>query len=445
MILLEFAGINRSFYLFASDPLHIELYADSKKVAGTKISLPGVDMRFSTKEAEKFNLGISLSSKMIFPKLPVTVKAGNLSPGGMLSYLKNPEIGTGTSPFSSGTFTPCLMTASLAGYSVFSKEMALFMQIESKGNSFFNNTLNCLFSNEFASPVLSLQSRAQFLDKRLKFYLSFIGGEFYYEDNYKSSWFLDNVYYDCGSHFCMMNQFSTEYKSKVSKFMILYSIACGLYESPFSTFLTNYRSDVKIQSRHTDIYASAFYNPKEGLITSSDKVLSSSAQFKLGFDIKYLAGRRLKEPFILKNGINGICKINLLNEEYLLFVNAGCQISSSLTAVSFTASGKLNIEGFEELSFNLKNNLYFNKVNLAFSLQSSYDIMSLYIEENQSKYKAGINFSTNGRGKLSGGGAFSFALKNGEVDSKKILANISYNRRIFFTSVILKAGIDLSL
>lgn len=434
----------------AQESFHMFFYADSKKTAGIKINIPALELRFSERESEFYNFGLGLYSKKLVPAMPVTVKAGNLSTGGMLSYLKNPELSFGTSPFTMNTFSPCVITASLPGYSSFSKPQSVFVQAEAKFSSAVNLIVNSVITPDAPEPVFSAQVSTALFRKKLKFYLSFTGGEFFYDEKESSSWFFDNVYYAGGRHFCSINQLCAEYKNNNSQFEFFADLAVGIYETPFSLYFTNYRAELKIHTRHTELYTGAFYNPKDELITSNDKSLPSSVQFKQALVIKTLAGRKRGSPFVIKGGANALCKIKLLTAQYSAAANLGMQISSARTSVSFTGSAKIENDVLDSVSLQFKNFWYFNKINLGGTVSASLL---------DSKYKLVISTSTTGKamgsgkqsdylkGKttISGNTGFSFSIKDGIFLPSKLTGTISLNQKMRLFTLTLKASADIPL
>ena len=470
--------------LSAEEPFHADFYADSKKTFGTKLRLPVAEVRFSTRELENYNWGLSFSSKKIWSPAPVTIKGGNLSAGGMLSHLNNPSLSAGTSPFSTGILTPSVMTASLPGYSSFSKPQSVFFQLEAASPTAspakptsaptkITSIINCYYIPDSPSPVFSSQISLALFQKKLRLYLSSTGGVFDYSDNANSSWFMNEIFYNKGTHLCAINQFCAEYKAaaqgpsaqstsaQVPSFFT--GLTAAVYETPFCDFPMNLRLDLKLKTNRSEIFASAFYNPKDGLITSSQKSLPSCAQFKAGFTVKRLAGRRISTPLLIKAGANALCEVNLFSSQTQSStqgmtqgmtqstLNAGVQFSSPLTALSFSSSYKMQDIDFSGISFQLKNIWYLKQADTGLTLNVSFSPDKSTSQNKSdcitSKYKIALSLNRSGKLNLYGNTAFSFSYKQSELSSAILSAALT-SRLVFahltFTGKFL-ADIDLYL
>lgn len=365
------------FQLFSAEPFHTELYTSVEKdeqLLGTKINLPFAEFRTagSAFSAEKVNFGLSLSSKKLLPSPPflpchITVKTGNLSGGGALTKMGNPALSASTSPFSTGISTPSPLTASLPSYSSFSKPESTFVQLET--SRYTKILANLWLTPDAPSPVLSTQLSDSFAANRLTLNLSAVAGRFYYDasSSPSSSWFSNQAYYSAGTHLCSLFQLAASYKKTFSA-----TFAAGLYESPFGTLPVNLRTDLNLKNKKFELFTSAFYNPQQDLITSSQKKLDSCIQIKSGFITKGI-GQFFSIPLIIKTGFNTFSSINLLGYEHPLLTNAGIQLSSETATLSFTSSLKLTVPSpppalapskpeFESLTFQLKNSWNLKKI-----------------------------------------------------------------------------------
>ncbi len=367
------------FQLFSAEPFHTELYTSVEKdeqLLGTKINLPFAEFRTagSSFSAEKVNFGLSLSSKKLLPSPPflpchITVKTGNLSGGGALTKMGNPTLSASTSPFSTGISAPTPLTASLPSYSSFSKPESTFVQLET--SRYTKILANLWLTPDAPSPVLSTQLSDSFAANRLTLNLSAVAGRFYYDAASSSSWFSHQAYYRSGTHFCSLLQLSAQY-NRASTSTLSATFAAGLYESPFGTLPANLRADLNLKNKKLELFTSAFYNPQQDLITSSQKKIDSCIQIKSGFITKGI-GHFFSIPLIIKTGFNTFSSINLLGYEHPLLTNAGIQLSSETATLSFTSSLKLTVPSpppalapskpkFESLTFQLKNSWNLKKI-----------------------------------------------------------------------------------
>ena len=135
---------------------HFEVYGDSQKTGGVRISTPISEIRASS-EPGNYNFGFLITSAKFIKKLPFEVKVGNLSAGGSLSRLNSPELSNGTSPFSNGIISVSGLTANLPGYTSFSKTESTFLQL--KVNQLtkhpFSLCVNLWLAPENPGPVFS--------------------------------------------------------------------------------------------------------------------------------------------------------------------------------------------------------------------------------------------------------------------------------------------------
>ena len=434
-----------------AEAFHADLYGDSKKVFGAKVKTPISEVRFSTKEAESFNWGVAFSTKKVLRTFPAfTIKGGNLSAGGLLSHLNNPSLSGGSSPFSSSVMQPGLMTCSLPGWSTFSKGESLFMEIEgtaahTKADSAHTRAaLSCWLEAKSPSPIFSSLLSTSLAEKKLLLQWACCGGIFSYNANDSSSWFSKEIAYADGAHLCAISQLALQYEAGGRGPLLFTGVSGAVYETPFRDFPMNFRIDFKLKGKKTEIFTSAFYNPKEGLITSSQKSLPSCMQFKAGFTRRQLAGIRLSSPLLLKYGVNALYQHNFYSDSEAL-VNSGIQISSSLTSLSFSSSVKFTPENLTSLSFQIKNLWYLKLINPGLSFNASFSPDKAGAIN--SKYKASLTISRNGKVNLNGNTAFSFSYKEARLSSAKL--NGSLTARLNFPTISftgkISADIDLYL
>ena len=435
-------GIFPSFS--AEYPYRTDFYADSDKTFGSRIKTPFIETRFSVREEEDRNFGITFSTRKLFPDLALTIKTGNLSAGGSLSRLNNPTLSNGTSPFSSSISEPDFCTASLPGYTSFSKVPSLYFLAELP--PLFKKTIttevSCFSTPDSASPVTSILTSAILFKRSLKIRFSSTAGIFPYNDNTSSSWFLNEAYYQQGTHFCAINEFSIEAGRKTKLFT---GFTAAYYESPFGTLPLNLRLDIKFSSTHMDIYTSGFYNPDDGIITSSQKSIPSCLQFKGGFLIKSLMGKASGNSVLVKTGINVFSTIKLMQLEHPLRINAGLQMSSARSSFSLSSSVNFTLTATEKkltpgktdftgISLQAKDTWYFKFVDIGAAVSAGYTP-----QENDtisSKYKFTLNASSNTPQKISGTASLSLTSNKDFEFQKKVSAALSvrlYYKFVYFT------------
>lgn len=439
----------------AAESFKIELYGDSQKTGGLRLSVPLIDLRTAI-QPDKYNFGIQISTAKFIKKLPVEVKFGNLSASGSLSRLNSPELSSSTSPFSNGIISTTGLTASLPGYTVFSKSASTFLQIKTNQLTThpFTMYLNLWFSPENPDPVFSAMIYDKFFDNRLIISSSFTTGRFMYEANDSSSWFLDNPYYMADAHSCSLIQFSAEIKNKTRKNSIYTGFMTAIYESPFGPLTAAYRLDLKLSIKHTDFYASAFLNQYEDILTSSAKLLSPSVQLKCGFLTKKPVPAKNQKLYFIKTGANIYSRINLTKPEHPLRLNAGFQLTSDITTLSLSVSGNAKLLAasaelppedisFTSISMQFKNSWYLKTFTpgITLSAEKRFDDSS-DSDSGKMKYKAQLNLTNNSRHKISGNCAFSFSSKDKEITDKKFSAGLTCRMNIKAVTIIGKLTIS---
>ena len=410
----------------AADFFHFDFYADysaAQQTGSIRLTTPFAELR-SANRPEKFNLGFLFSSVSLYKKLPVEIKAGNLSASGSLSRLNSPELSNGTSPFYNGIISVSGLSASLPSYSTFSKPAGVFFQI--KMNQLVKHP--CLLA-------------------------SWICGQFLYEDNYGTSFFLDSPGYTAGSHFCSLAQLSAEYKTKNKKNTFYTGFTSALYESPFGPYSAAWRLDLKASINHTEIFASAFLNQYEALLTSSEKKLSPSSQFKAGFLTKMPLLTKRKNLIFLKLGINAYSKINLTQTEHPLRLNIGAQLTSDITTISLTISGTANLicpsvdqapQSLQPAVFSaqIKNTWYLKYITPALAISAEKKFSTKADSTDTMKYKFLLNLSNNNKHKLSGSCAFSFTSADRIISDKKLSAALNCKMNFKMLTVTGKIALE---
>lgn len=447
------------FTCMAADFFHFDFYADysaAQQTGSIRLTTPFAELR-SANRPEKFNLGFLFSSASLYKKLPVEIKAGNLSASGSLSRLNSPELSNGTSPFSNGIISVSGISASLPSYSTFSKPAGVFFQI--KMNQLVKHpcllSVNLLTSPEFSSPIFSTLISDKYLSNRLTLSASWTCGQFLYEDNYSTSFFLESPAYGEGSHLCSLAQFSAEYKTKKRMQTFYAGFTSAIYESPFGPYTAAWRLDLKASIKYTEVFASAFLNQYEELLTSSEKKLSPSTQFKAGFVSKMPLLTKHQNLIFLKFGINAFSKINLTQTEHPLRLNIGAQLTSDITSLSLTLSGTATLlspaadqlpQSLEAAAFSaqLKNTWYFKYITPSLTLSAEKKFSTRSDSPDTMKYKFLLNLSNNNKHKLSGSCAFSFTSADRIISDKKLSAALNCKMNFKMLTVTGKISLETS-
>ncbi len=463
---------------FAEEAVNVELYsdfgqlsdiADSKPpqmTGGIKIKTPILDVKTANCPG-KYNFGLMLKSPPLMKSFPFELLYGNLSAGGPLSKLNSPELSRGSSPFNNSIISATALTASLPGYTSFSKEESSFCQLKLKPpvKNPLLFTFGLWLSPENQSPLYSFFISQSLFNRSFSMAASFTTGRFFYEENSSSSWTLPSPYYPEGSHLCSLAQLSADYKSKSGKLKLAAGFMAGIYESPYGPFTAIYRAELKAAIKNTEILTAAFLNPYEDTLTSSGKKLDPLCQLKAGIVSKkpfLWAGSRL---IFIKLGLNTSSDFYLTKQEHPFKVNSGIQLSSELYSLSFCISSSNNMYckspdsppqtiKKDSLLFQIKTSCYFKSLipSLSFSLEKKFE------SENEKriteagetlkgpvKYKLQLNISNTAPFKLSGNAGLSFTAKESSIIEKKISTELTCTFKLKHLSIIGKASASFSL
>ena len=422
----------------AADPCHFELYADNQKTYGGRVSTPLTEIRAAERPG-KSNLGILLSTAKLTKAFPVEIKLGNISTSGSLSRLNSPELSNGSSPFSSSIISVTGLSATLPGYTSFSKPESAFLQLKAApfAKKPFSISINSWMSSENSSPIVSALVSEKFFNKQLTVNASCTSGRFYYEENITNSWFLQTPWYASDSHLCSLFQLSADFRNKSGRNGIYTGLMAAIYESPFGPSTAAYRADIKVSVKRTEVYTSAFVNAYEDILTSSGKKLSPCCQFKAGIIQKKPLLIKGSELLFIKLGLNAFSRINLTETQHPFRINAGIQFSTDLTSLSLSLSSdnrmiskapELMPDKAENtaLSFQIKNTWYLGSFSPGISLSSEKKINTESVTDTGPvKYKIQLNLTNNARHKISASSSISFTTKNGQITDKKFSATLS--------------------
>lgn len=433
-----FPGV-RSAAVFCDDILpkgsSVDLYVGQKAYGG-KIIFSGAEFRlYESTESDAFNYGFCWHTEKIMKSLPWVIKAGNLTPGGLYSKMKNPLLSSSLSPFSSVPSEATWLTATLPSYSSFSSSSSYYLQCGySNAKAVLQELLISYWSSQ-AEDIQALSAKIKFCPvKKLNVALSGCSGYFDFETDYNNSWFSDDLFYHNGTHFCGITQLSVSLPAFSSLFTL------GLFESPFGSFKNLYKLESKYKSSHFIFSFAGLYIPQQ-LITSSDITEKEMLQLKTGLQYKFITGTR--QPVCVKTGIATVCKINLSEEEHNLKAATGIQISAPVTSLAATALVNTNVTvpqaGTSQLHFKscelkLSNTWYFQSFCPTIACSQSFtpatDFSTL---TTVSSYEFNYNFT--GNPKVSDKYKFSVTKKNNVITKKSFSNTISLKTKIKRVSV----------
>ena len=446
IIILIFAISTTKAYCKAS----LKTYFDSDKTQALDFKFIAGQVKFAHQEG-KVNTGIAAFSDAFAKNISFQLLSGNLSLGGSLSKLNNPLLSTSSSPFSSGFSSVDSFTASLPSYTSFSNPTRLFLQCGNlfKKSAFIHWKLNCFYSPEDKKNALSFYLNKNFFKNQLKLTGQISLGIFPHKENSISSWFTNEFYYHQGMHLCSNYQVSFEYKNFKTSFLQ------GLYETPFGSITSLFRSDNRLITDRFIFTLSTLYNPnkkEKTIITSSDKILENCIQCRFGLQYKYRTGKAF--PIFIKNAFATYCNLSLASKEgpHDLRFCTGSQFTCPYTSNSLT----LNVNGtlyyknntpsysFDSLSIKLQNSAYiwaFNPgFNASVTLNPSQNFDSLSVST-----KLGLQLTYSKFPKISGTASITLNHIDGELTSKKLSASLKSTFTYKDFSVILKLSADTSI
>lgn len=361
---------------------HVDFYA-GLNAHGGKVVLPSTEFRFyQSNKDESCNFGFYWHTDKFVKQLPWVIKAGNLTPAGLYSKIKNPLLSSSLSPFSSVSSEATGLTANLPSYNTFSRSSSYYIQGGYSNSKTVLQELLISYWNSQNEDIQVLSAKIKISPtKKLSFALSGCSGYFDYGTNHSNSWFTEELFYHNGTHFCGISQLSVSLPSFSSLFTL------GTFQSPFGSFQNLYRLESKYKSNHFIFSFSSAFVPDE-ILTGDDKQEKSLLQLKGSLQYKYITG--LKQPVGIKTGIAFLSKTNFQEETTSLKLASGIQISSSLYSLAVLTLINTNLivpdAGTSQLTLksgelSLKNSWYFQtfcpSIGMSETLTPSSDYSSL--------------------------------------------------------------------
>jgi len=437
LCLIIYAGLNLSL-------LYQKIYAEADYVLGGKISTSVMEGKLAVNK-EKYNFGISCFSDKITPTIPVSIKAGNLSAGGMLSKMNNPLLSGPGSPFSTGVSTVSGITASLPGISSYSKPVSSFFQAGySNRKSLFPKVLvNCWYSPSDSKLAFSGYSETSLFNKKLKLKNAFATGTFPYEEKDSNSWNLSTPYYPEGTHLVSTYSGSFEFW----KAYFYFSTAC--FESPFGTLSETFRSDFKYSGSHFTFSFSGAYNPNDSILSASDQTVKESLQFRTA--LQYKDRFFIQKPFFYKAGTYLYLNRNIPSEEQSLKLGTGIQTQYDITSLSLAAHIKANLNAenlespvllYDGCSFNLTNTWYFKPItaslssNVSFNPSSDFSYTTTKLSTNLA-----LDFCRNP--KIHSTSTYSISFKEQEITKQSLYWGFSMDIKFYILTGSIKIALDV--
>lgn len=338
---------------------------------GTSITMPffKIQLNFfeeinNLKYFDKYNYGISVFSKNLYPKVPLTIKIGKLSISDGQSLLNSPNLSSSISPFFNSASPKKNISASLPSFSTFSKPLTFFLQFELNKNK-SNLIINSVYIPEKEHTIsFSIKYDYQLKNKNL-FSVVSSGGIFPYAEFNNNSWYSQQEFFHKGKLYCQNINLRFKGKKGASSF------TTTLYTSPFGKINFTFRNENKLHIRNFIFNFQEFLNTNEKIITSSEKKLKPMFQIKSGLQYQFIYG--IQNPIFIKIGSGSYFEYNLLSTEknhtlknsfgvkmihnsysFLAFINM------DFTIVENQKTFEINYNNF---SFNLRNYFYTKNIN----------------------------------------------------------------------------------
>ena len=437
----------------AAETFLLQAYADSENTFGSRFITPVAEMRISNRK-EKWNFGISASTKPFLSAFPFVMKFGNLSPTEAIANLNNPSLSNGTSPFSITKSEPELLKTSLPSWTNFSKTESVFFQLEipiifedNKNKQKFSNAISCWLTPASSEPIISHLSCLTLPRQHITLSIASTAGIFHHKENSSTSWFINSPYYSEGNHFSAIHQIFLEIQPVENCPILCTALTAGFYETPFHKIDTVLKSDFRITNKHSDFFISAFLNPNDNLLTSSDKKIASCLQLKSGIIGKNLVFKNFKNPFFLKTGINSFINLTKSQNNNYARINGGIQLSNSLTifVLNSTIDFKINQQKLilDTFSFTFKNQFFFKYISLSYSFNSnlcqSKNLDYLW------KIKLTTMLSIGETNKISASATTYFSQKKDQMNSEKISYSINGILKFKYLSLSGKIEANINL
>lgn len=425
---------------------HFLFYGDSNLNFGSKISLPFGSFLLA-ENLNEMNFGCEFNTFKIEKTFPITMKCGNLSSGGIISKMKNPLPSSSVSPFSSGISEPCCATSSLPSFTNFSNPVSSFFQLGFENKNLFVKSarVNCFYSPDKEVIVFSSLIKTDFLNDLLKLSASTACGISSYNENNDSSWFSDEKRYHSGKHASSMLQLSAQIPN------LLFGFQLSVFENQFGVLDIAYRADVKTNIKKLNLFATAFYNPNQKLLTLSDKKIDKCFILKNGIQYKFMLKNKI--PLFVKTGLSSHLDLKLLKEEHQLKIGAGVQITSFLfsAGLNILCDTTLNTKNSSSPSMNLKSTSVSTQA--SFYINDAITGLSFSIDFNPSKnfdsltikYKALIKASYSKFSKTYGNASYSWQTKDGTFISKKLSLSLNTKHSYKKSELQLKLSADFEL
>lgn len=403
-------------------------------ISSANLSIPLLDFKGSIDD-NKTNYGINFHTEKLFPKIPVQIKAGNLSLSGSISKLNSPALSSSLSPFFTAAADTTFIKASLPSYNQFNKPQSYFFQASAGDNKdFFKNIVLNFFSDSKTYAASTFIDISPFDILELKF--SNTTGIFPYDKKKLTKWFNQELFYHASNHISS----NTQAEIKIKRFYLLG--AMNVYQSPFNDYNFTYSIENKIRLKRFQFNLSSFYNPNDFVLTSSDKTLSPVLQIKSGLQYQSLNG--INNPVIVNSGFSTLLNINLNDTNHTVKSAVGFRITGAKYYGSFSASSNFDLSNeketvkinFTEAAVQTTNSFNISKLkteliaNGTFSPQKNFESWII----NQ---KYGINLSLSTNPLISFNNTLKLIYKNNAIKKESFTSSLNVKFQSRFCSLQL--------
>lgn len=347
-------------------------------------------------DRHRYNWGVKLDTSSIFPVFPIVLKAGKLSNGGSLSRLNSPELGSSLNVSTRQVGTSGI-TASLPSHNLFGKDESLYFKA---------GALSFTTDKESFAACFDFKKK---LGKKIESGVSFTGGFFPYKKAGVDTWFSSKPLYEGGNHYCAGGQFCL----KTGSTGVL--VMANAFETPYGSVLPVFRVENYIKFKRFSFNGACFYNPFEGSITSSGKVLNPLLQVKAVGQYHFAAGQNF--PLIIKTGFGAQADIKLNQNEHSIKTTGQVKFTTALTDINLTAKNNFTVKQKEQsLNIDFSGGLvdvavshYFKAIKPEVTARFSYTPGAK--KEWTYSEKLGINFNMSGKINITSKNSVTFTQK----------------------------------
>ena len=407
----------------------------------TKLDLSMFSGRFSKKN-ESYNFGASLFSEKYLKHFPITIMAGNLSIGGIISKLKDPLMTTSISEFSSAFSESEFMTGELPTSISFSKPFSTFLELGYKNDDFFiqDVSINGAYTPETNESDFSSKLALSFTDKIKT--VSTASISFFNLNEYTPAyWKTSTPCYNEYKSICL----ALENEIIIDKFSGKFSVFS--YETPFGDFENIYKSENKFETDFFKIELCGLINKNNNIISKDNTHIYPCIQARTNIQIDFPLKENSKNK--LRTGLASYMKRQSDKDKNDFKLSLSTLYSNELTSIyleentSYGFQSSFNLFSPKSVLLKIKNEWTFPHFSPVFGFSAEYSFSETGSLKYQN-YKINIDFNIQ-KELFTTSSSFSYTCKNHQISKKKVdfgaCLNLNY-KKIF---IIMKINGDFCI